>query len=223
MKRSIIEVGAKFGMVTVLFEVPVADRKTEGGKRREFAMACDCGTLLFAPIKQYLTGRSVSCGCHGRRARLASSTTHGMSNSKPYTSWRHMKERCDTRTSTYYADYGGRGITYTPSWVSFDAFWDDMGSSYSEGLELDRVDVNGNYGPTNCRWATESLQAYNKRKHVTNTSGRTGVYKSAAPGSWWAEIQDSGATKWLGTFRSFDAACAARRTAELQIYGQTKS
>ncbi len=214
--------GDRYGKLTVLHEVPVSDRRTEHGTRREFILRCDCGIVIQKPLKDVLSGKHVSCGCHGIEARRASTTTHGMSDSKPYKSWAHMKERCTKPNADYYEMYGGRGISYDPRWESFSEFWLDMGSTYQDGLEIDRIDPDGNYVKSNCRWATESLQGFNQRKRVTNTSGRTGVYASAT-GSWWAEIQEAGKTVHLGTFPSFEDACNARSVAELRIYGFTKT
>lgn len=220
--KTLHEPGTKFFMLTLLSEVPVSARRSEGGHRREFMFACDCGKIVQKPIKDVLTGHHVSCGCHGKRARLEACTSHGMSGTKQYKAWCHMRERCDNPNADFYEDYGGRGVSYDPRWVSFQCFWDDMGETYSDGLEIDRIDPNGDYHKGNCRWATESMQAFNQRRRSTNTTGRTGVYKSATSGSWWAEIRENGANVHLGTFRDFQAACDARADAEKRIYGFTK-
>ena len=223
MRRKEYGVGDTFGLMTVLREVETWERRTEGGMRREFILQCACGTVIQRPLKDYITGRYISCGCHGAQARRRSTTTHGMSGTRPYRTWRHMVERCDNPHSTYYKDYGGRGITYPTKWATFRGFWDDMHIGYSDDLELDRVDPLKDYSKHNCRWSTESVQGFNQRRRVTNTSGRTGVYKSNAPGSWWAEIRKDGQTIFLGTFHSFEEACAARELAEIEVYGFSKS
>lgn len=216
-------VGSRFGRVTVVSEVDVSERLTAGGKRREFVLQCSCGKIVQRPLKGFISGRYVSCGCHGQEARLRSCTTHGMSQSRPYRIWAHIIERCDNPNSMYYMDYGGRGVSYPQKWVTFEGFWDDMHKGYSDDLEIDRIDPNKDYNKSNCRWTTESMQAYNQRLRGTNTSGRTGVYKSKAKDSWWAEIRKDGRNVFLGTYHSFDAACAARAKAELEVYGFTKS
>jgi hypothetical protein len=223
VQASKIAGGERFGKVTVICEVPVCARRSENGQRREFILLCDCGKIFQAPLKAYLSGRSVSCGCHGKDARRNSTTTHGLSNTKQYRAWEHMKDRCDNPNSAYFKDYGGRGISYDPDWALFANFWRDVGGEYEDGLEIDRIHPDGNYNKENCRWVSESLQAFNQRQRSTNTSGRTGVYKSRTEGSWWAEIREMGKTKRLGTFHSFEEACDARSAAELRVYGCMKN
>lgn len=78
-----------------------------------------------------------------------------------------MKTRCGNPNATQYKDWGGRGITICPEWAdSFDAFWADMGATWRKGLSIDRIDVNGNYEPGNCRWSDAKTQARNTRNNV---------------------------------------------------------
>ncbi len=107
---------------------------------------CDCGTLFELSSSQIKTRKS--CGC----IQNTGATTHGMSNSRPYNIWRGMKTRCDNSHAINYDSYGGRGIGYDPAWAQFQHFWADMRCGYTEGLTLDRIDVNGSYCKNNCRW-----------------------------------------------------------------------
>ena len=106
---------------------------------------------------------------------------HGMASGKErkqhpvYTAWCRMKSRCFNAVTKEYPDYGGRGITVCERWMKFENFRDDLLSDWQEGLSLDRIDVNGNYEPSNCRWATRSVQNKNKRKKATIQSRFPGV------------------------------------------------
>lgn len=86
-------------------------------------------------------------------------------SSTEYSSWTNMKYRCYNKNCPQYEHYGARGITVCDRWLnSFDDFYDDMGKKPDKSMSLDRIDVNGNYEPSNCRWATSQQQSRNKRK-----------------------------------------------------------
>ena len=98
-----------------------------------------------------------------KKCASAANTKHGLSRHKTYSVWAEIKQRCNNPNSTYYHNYGGRGISYDPNWENFENFWDDMGSTYIEGLLIDRIDNNSDYCKENCKWSTRSEQMNNTR------------------------------------------------------------
>lgn len=128
------------------------------------------------------------------------SESHGMKHSKEYNSWRGMRERCNYSKHKYYNNYGGRGISVCERWnKSFINFYKDMGPR-PEGSSIDRINTDGNYEPSNCRWATRQEQTLNSKKHKNASSYSKGVVWMSDRKKWHARIHRDGIQKHLGQF-----------------------
>lgn len=124
---------------------------------------CDCGTTAVVNGKELRNGESRSCGCLKAEELGDRSRTHGMTRQREYRSWQAMKERCHNPSHWKYKDYGGRGIAVCNRWLnSFENFYEDMGKCPAR-FTLDRINIDGNYEPSNCRWADAVTQAKNRR------------------------------------------------------------
>lgn len=124
-----------------------------------WSCACDCGGTIFARTSALRSGNTRSCGCYQRTHAVR----HGSSGTPTYKSWAAMLARCRNENHQAFADYGGRGVAVCERWQRFENFLADMGKRPS-GRTLDRIDVDGNYEPTNCRWATPAEQRRNQRQ-----------------------------------------------------------
>ena len=126
---------------------------------------CDCGNKTEVLTTTLKNGKTLSCGCLKAEHLSKAVSKHKMSHSRIYRTWTNMKVRCYERKLSGYKDYGGRGITVCDEWKNnFMAFYNwAMANGYKDNLTIDRINVNGNYEPSNCRWATQAEQNRNKR------------------------------------------------------------
>lgn len=173
--------GQRFGRLTVI-------RRVQNNKYNEamWLCRCDCGnekTISGKCLRR--KNNTSSCGCLQRERAKKSHVTHNMSKSRIFKIWTKIKTRCFNKNIANYKNYGGRGITICKEWKSdFKKFYNwAIKNGYSDNLSIDRIDVNGNYCPENCRWATSKEQARNTRKNHTITfKGETHCI------SEWAEL-----------------------------------
>lgn len=156
--------GTRFGRLVALHEIPGSP------KYIKYMCACDCGTVHPVRAGHLRDGSATSCGCYkrelvrdrGRQTRHGHTTDN--SRSPTYAAWQSMRDRCGNERCPRFCDYGGRGIKVCARWGNFERFLADMGER-PEGTSLDRIDVDGNYEPGNCRWATNLEQQNNRRNN----------------------------------------------------------
>lgn len=173
-------IGKQFGLLKVIDR---AENDKNGSPK--WLCLCECGNekVVYGSCLRY--GTTQSCGCKQKEWNSIGHTIHGLSRSKLYGVWRSMKYRCNNPNSPAYRHYGGRGIQVCEDWNnSFGSFceWAHM-SGYQEGLSIDRIDVDGDYNPDNCRWATVKMQTNNQRNnHLIEYDGEIHTI------SEWADI-----------------------------------
>lgn len=160
-----IKIGDKFSKLTVVDFVGVNKHR-----KRVWLCRCDCGNMTSVTTGQLIGHHSTSCGCtrlqNSIKATKISNTKHGMKGTKEYKAWSEMKQRCINKNAQQYKNYGARGIKVCDRWLqSFENFYADMGKA-PDGFSIDRIDVNGDYCPENCRWVTNSVQSRNKRNSI---------------------------------------------------------
>ena len=126
---------------------------------------CVCKKIRFVPSGDLRSGHTKSCGCLSADSLRKIAYKHGEGGvTKEYTCWRSMKQRCLDKKCDSYQDYGGRGITVCSEWLnSYQQFLKDMGRKPSETHSIDRINNDGNYEPSNCKWSTPKEQCNNKR------------------------------------------------------------
>ena len=165
-----------------------------------------CGTEFRTCTYMVTAKHIVSCGCYRKEQARKATSTHGNTKSKLYRSWAGAKARVTNKNSDNFMDYGGRGISMCNEWLNnFEKFqeW-----AYSVGyieethkkLSLDRIDVNGDYYPENCRWTTRTIQNRNQTKRRDNTSGYKGVRFHIHRNKYQVNINILGKSIYLGIY-----------------------
>lgn len=169
MKQTKVCVGTKFHNLTVLDMRSIVRGKTSPRREVQLLCKCDfCGSEKWYPKFNVVNGRTKSCGCS------TSKTTHGEWHTRLYGIWSGMKRRCYVTTCKAYKYYGGRGIKVCNEWKDYIPFRDwALSHGYTEKLTIDRIDVNGDYCPENCRWSTYLVQQNNRRNnHIIEYQGK---------------------------------------------------
>lgn len=163
--------GQRFGMLVVVEE---SNERIQ--RKRAWICKCDCGKTHIALGTRLTHGNVHSCGCLRYKKAAEALTTHGKRHTRLYSIWTNMRNRCNLPTSTEYERYGARGIKVCDEWQhDFEAFYNwALSNGYRDDLTLDRKDNDGNYEPSNCRWATSYEQTRNTRNNrMIEYNGKT--------------------------------------------------
>ena len=150
------------GIINKKFEMLTVIRYADPFSSEYFICRCECGTEKRIRVYPLLNKTTRSCGCLRRNGVAAKNRTHGLAGTPAHRSWKAMLTRCTNSKNHKFPSYGGRGIKICDRWMKFENFYADMGDR-PQGTTLDRIDVDGDYTPDNCQWATADQQRFNKR------------------------------------------------------------
>jgi|GEM_PF-938228 hypothetical protein len=158
------ETGNKYGKLTV---ISICDNPTKYTTGLFYNCICDCGNNFVAHGVALRRGAVLSCGCNRDESRIKHGDSIKGKRTKEYRTWALMKSRCSNPKDTNWLNYGNRGICVCERWkYSYENFLSDMGRAPSPKHSIERLDVNGNYEPSNCVWVTSKVQSLNTRRTI---------------------------------------------------------
>lgn len=202
--------GRRFGRLIVL------ERTAKSGSKQTYWIClCDCGKVTICRGTHLKSGKIRSCGC----LALDTRTNHGWHGTPEYRAYYNIQKRCYDKSDPRYNDYGGRGIRVCRRWLdSFNNFIADMGPRPGDDYSIDRIDVNGDYSPENCKWSDRVEQARNTRVRRDSKTGVRGVTQTGS--RYHAQLYCNGKNHNLGWYSSLEEAVKARLDGEIEYWGK---
>ena len=212
--------GKRFGRLVVLKRVE--NKKSSSGQQSQWLCQCDCGKTTVKLGTRLRTGCVKSCGCLWLESISQANSTHKGTGTRLHNEWRAMKARCYIPSCSNYEYYGGKGIKVCDEWLhNFETFkeW-ALKSGYKEKLTIDRIDVEKDYMPENCRWITLQVNCWHRdrKPRKNNTSGHSGVCWAKDRQKWRAYITVDGRVIHLGQYEKKENAIEARVKAEKKYW-----
>jgi len=207
MKKIEIKPGDTYGRLTVIREVK-PHICPSGQKARKVLCECSCEnkTRVEVQLNSLRGGATTSCGCFQKEKAKENATIHGLTNHPLFKVWEGMKCRCSNKKRK---DYGGRGIRVCVEWLEeFQAFYNfAMANGWKKGLDIDRINNDGNYNPTNCRFVYRSENNLNKR--IMGKIPYRGVYFNKCAKKYYAQVRIKGKLKHIGCYNTVIEAAKA--------------
>lgn len=200
-------IGQSFGRLVVKGEM---EGRYNG--KVKWRCVCLCGNIAEVTTGDLNSGRQESCGCI--------KTTHGLSQTRVYKIWRGVLDRTSNKNFDGYANYGGRGITVSEDWLTFEGFYKDMGGSYFDLACIDRIDNEKGYCVTNCRWVTPAQNNYNTGPCKGTSSVFKGVSLCQVNNKWKVGIGHKGVHHHLGYFIDENEAARVYNEKAKELFGE---
>lgn len=187
-------------------------------KRRHWLCQCDCGKTIIVAVGNLRSGNTKSCGCLKSESLIRRNFKHGYTfddytkNHPLYAVFKMMKSRCYNITSSRYSDYGGRGIKICDDWLSSVGTFIKWAIQHGwrSGLQIDRIENDGDYRPTNCRFVTAQVNNQNKRIYKSNKTGYSGVFYNRENRKFISSLSYLKKRYHIGSFDTAFDACIAR-------------